>query len=147
MKKFLSILLAGLLLSLCAMPCFADSMTISTNADSAAWSLSYPADTQIPWEASAQSIGEIKAETMLIPPGKTVEVTVTSANAYRLVHQTDADSQIAYTLLGADAVAFFPGDYGKAFPLSVTVAEDQWRYAAAGEHTDQLTFTAEYKDA
>ena len=147
MKKFLSILLAGLLLSLCAMPCFADSMTISTNADSAAWSLSYPADTQIPWEASAQSIGEIKAETMLIPPGKTVEVTVTFANAYRLVHQTDADSQIAYTLLGADAVAFFPGDYGKAFPLSVTVAEDQWRYAAAGEHTDQLTFTAEYKDA
>ena len=142
MKKIVSILLAVLLLSLCAMPCFADSMTISTNADSAAWSLSYPADTQIPWEASAQSIGEIKAETMLIPPGKTVEVTVTSANAYRLVHQTDADSAIAYTLLG-----FFPGDYGKAFPLSVTVEEAQWRYASAGEHTDQLTFTAEYKDA
>ena len=147
MKKILSVLLAVLLLAFCAMPCFADSMTISTSADSAAWSISYPADTQIPWEASAQSIGEIQAQTMLIPPGKTVEVTVTSANAYHLVHQTDANSKIAYTLLGAEAVAFFPGDYGKAFPLSVTVEEAQWRYAAAGEHTDQLTFTAEYKDA
>ena len=49
MKKIVSVLLAVLLLSLCAMPCFADSMTISTSADSAAWSISYPADTQIPW--------------------------------------------------------------------------------------------------
>ena len=61
MKKIVSVLLAVLLLSLCAMPCFADSMTISTSADSAAWSISYPADTQIPWEASTQSIGEIQA--------------------------------------------------------------------------------------
>ncbi|MGN0520785.1 MAG: hypothetical protein ACI4LB_08610 [Candidatus Fimenecus sp.] len=147
MKKILSVLLAGALLLLCTIPCFADSMTISTGASSAAWAISYPADTQIPWEASSHSIGEIKAETMLIPPGKTVEVTVTSANAYRLVHETDADSKIAYTLHGADAIAFLPGDYGKAFPLSVTVQNAEWQRAAAGEHKDLLTFTAEYKNA
>lgn len=147
MKKVLSALLVCLLLLLCTLPCFADSMTISTGTDSDAWTLSYPADTQIPWETAAQNIGEIKAVRMLLSPGKTVAVTVTSANGYRLVHSTDADSAIAYTLLGADAIAFLPGDYGKAFPLSVTVADAEWQKAAAGEHKDLLTFTAEYKDA
>lgn len=147
MKKTLSVLLACFLLLLCAVPCFADSITISTGTSSDQWTLSYPADTQIPWEASSQSIGEIKAEKMLLSPGKTVTVSVASANGYCLAHETDADSTIAYTLVGADAVAFLPGDYEKAFPLSVTVEDAEWQKAAAGEHKDLLTFTAEYKDA
>ncbi|MGN0572245.1 MAG: hypothetical protein ACI4K9_08710 [Candidatus Fimenecus sp.] len=147
MKKLLAVLLACLLFLLCAMPCFADSMTISTGATEDAWALSYPADTQIPWESSTHRIGEVKAEKMLLSPGKTVAVTVESANDYRLMHQTEADSTIAYTLLGAETIAFLPGDYGKAFPLSVTVEDTEWQKAAAGEHKDLLTFTAEYKDA
>ncbi len=147
MRKILSVLLSLLLLALCTVPCFADSMTISTRAESDRWTLSYPADTQIPWETESEVLGEIKAVEMLLSPGKTVSVSVTSANSYCLVHGTDADSKIAYTLKGAEAISFFPGDYGKAFPLSVTVENAEWQKAAAGEHTDLLTFTAEYKDA
>lgn len=147
MKKTLSILLVGVLLLLCMVPCFADSMTISTGPHADEWAISYPADTQIPWEAASQDIGQIKAVKMLLSPGKTVEVTVSSENAYRLVHETETDSTIEYTLFGADAIAFLPGDFDKAFPLSVTVADVEWQKAAAGEHKDLLTFTAEYKDA
>ncbi len=147
MKKVISVGIAVLMLILCMVPAFADSMTISTKASADDYQLAYPADTQIPWEAATQEIGAVQATKMLLSPGKTVAVTVTSQNEYRLVNTEDAQKTIAYTLSGADAIAFLPGDYGKAFPLSVAVAESEWRQAAAGEHLDTLTFTAEYKNA
>ena len=76
-----------------------------------------------------------------------VKVSVASANDYSLVSTTSASSKIAYTLTGADAIAFFAGDYDKSFPLSVSIADAQWQQAASGEHTDVLTFTAEYTNA
>lgn len=147
MKKIFSVCLAVMLLSLCALGAFANQMTISTSTNEDAYELVYPADTQIPWEASEQEIGAITATKMLLSPGKTVEITVASANGYNLVNRADAAEKIAYTLTGADAIAFFPGDYGKSFPISANVAESEWRQAAAGEFSDILTFTAEYKDA
>lgn len=147
MKRILSVLLSVMLLTLCTVPCFADSMTISTETDSDKWTLSYPADTEIPWESASASLGAVEAVEMLLSPGKTVTVTVASANGYQLAHTTDANSAIAYTLHGAETIAFLPGDWGKTFPLSVTVEKSQWQKAAAGEHKDLLTFTAEYKDA
>lgn len=147
MKKVLSVGLAVLMLVLCAIPAFADSMTISTSTEQDEWQLAYPADTQIPWEASEQALGAVTATKLWLSPGKTVTVSVASVNDYRLVNKTDAEKSIAYTLSGADAIAFLPGEYGKTFPLSAAVAESEWRQAAAGEHTDVLTFTAEYKNA
>lgn len=147
MKKVISAGLAVLMLALCMVPAFADSMTISTGTQQDEWQLSYPADTQIPWETAEQALGAVTATKLLLSPGKTVTVSVESANGYRLVNAADAKKSIAYTLSGADAIAFFPGEYGKSFPLSASVAESEWRQAAAGEHTDVLTFTAEYKDA
>lgn len=147
MKKVLSVGLAVLMLVLCAIPAFADSMTISTSTEQDEWQLAYPADTQIPWEASEQALGAVTATKLWLSPGKTVTVSVASVNDYRLVNKTDAEKSIAYTLSGADAIAFLPGEYGKTFPLSAVVAESEWRQAAAGEHTDVLTFTAEYKNA
>lgn len=147
MKKVLSVGLAVLMLVLCAIPAFADSMTISTSTEQDEWQLAYPADTQIPWEASEQALGAVTATKLWLSPGKTVTVSVASANDYRLVNKADAEKSIAYTLSGAEAIAFLPGEYGKSFPLSVAVAESEWRQAAAGEHTDVLTFTAEYKNA
>lgn len=147
MKKIISAGLAVLMLVLCMIPAFADSMTISTSTEQDEWQLTYPADTQIPWETSEQALGAVTATKMLLSPGKTVTVTVSSANNYRLVNKTDAKKSIAYTLSGADAIAFLPSEYGKSFPLSAVVAESEWRQAAAGEYTDVLTFTAEYKNA
>lgn len=147
MKKIISAGLAVLMLVLCMIPAFADSMTISTKTEQDEWQLTYPADTQIPWETSEQALGAVTATKMLLSPGKTVTVTVSSANNYRLANKTDAKKSIAYTLSGADAIAFLPSEYGKSFPLSAAVAESEWRQAAAGEYTDVLTFTAEYKNA
>lgn len=44
-------------------------------------------------------------------------------------------------------MAFLPGDYMKSYDLSVNIAEAEWQKAASGEHTDVLTFTAEYTNA
>lgn len=147
MKKVLSAGIAVLMLILCMIPAFADSMTISTGTQQDEWQLTFPADTQIPWETAEQALGAVTATKMLLSPGKTVTVSVESANGYRLVNTEDAEKSIAYTLSGADTIVFFPGDYGKSFPLSASVTESEWYRAAAGAHTDVLTFTAEYKDA
>lgn len=151
MKKALSAGLALLMLLLCVTPVFAvedssQSMEISTKAD-VDYVLSFPADVEIPWMTNSMGIGEVKAEKMLIEYNKTVKVTVTSENDYKLVNASDSTRTIEYALSGAEDISFFPGEYGKAVPLSVSVTEAQWLQAASGKHSDILTFTIEYVDA
>ncbi len=131
--------------TLCVIPAFAgpQSMEISTQATQAEYELSFPADIEIPWMSQSADIGEVKAEKMLIEPGKTVKVSVSSQNGYKLVNQLDTTKSIGYTLIVSD-IAFMPGDYGKSFPLSVEVENGQWLQASSGRHSDILTFTAEY---
>ena len=148
MKKFLSVVFALILVSVCVLPAFADSMTISTGSGvTDEYQLAFPADTNIPWESSSYALGSVTATAMRLSPDKKVKVSVTSANDYNLVSTASASSKIAYTLTGADAIVFFAGDYGKDCPLSVSIADAQWRQAASGEHTDVLTFTAELTNA
>lgn len=151
MKKALSAGLALLMLLLCIVPAFAveggsQSMVISTKAE-VDYVLSFPADVEIPWMTDTMGIGEVKAVKMLIEPSKVVLVSVASENDYKLVNTVDAQRTIAYGLEGHENIAFLPGDYGKAFPLSVSVTEAQWLQAASGRHSDILTFTIEYTDA
>ena len=148
MKKFLSVVFALILVSVCVLPAFADSMTISTGSGvTDEYQLAFPADTNIPWESSSYALGSVTATAMRLSPDKKVKVSVASANDYNLVSTASASSKIAYTLTGADAIVFFAGDYGKDCPLSVSIADAQWRQAASGEHTDVLTFTAELTNA
>ncbi len=146
MKKMLSAGLALLMIALCALPAFANAVKISTTG-TVDYQLAFPADTEIPWEASSTDVGAVTATKLIIEPTKVVKVSVASTNAYNLVHVEDAEKTIAYTLTGADSIAFGPGEVGKNFPLSVGVADEQWAQAAAGEHRDTLTFTVEYADA
>lgn len=147
MKKILSVGMAALMLVLCTVTAFAEEMKISTSADQEIYEIVYPADTKIPWEAQSQELGAVTATKMLISPEKTVVITVTSENEFKMINSTDAANTIAYTLSGTDAIAFLPGDYGKSFPVSANVAESEWRQSAAGEFSDILTFTAECVDA
>lgn len=145
MKKFLSVGLSLAMLVLVTVPAFAQSMQITTKC-TADYQLSYPADMEIPWESPETAIGEIRAEKMLIEPQAIVEVTVASANGYKLVNTADGQKSITYTLTGTESVLFAPGSVGTAFPLAVVIDEDAWATAASGEHKDVLTFTAEYKN-
>ncbi len=148
MKKIFSAGLAVVMFILCITPVFAESqsMEISTKADRAEYELSYPADIEIPWQTTAMGIGEVKAEKMLIEPGKMVAVSISSHNDFNLVNEADSTKAIAYSLLSED-ISFFPGDYGESFTLSVEVEDNEWLHAASGKHSDILTFTAEYTDA
>lgn len=92
-------------------------------------------------------IGKVTATKMWLSPGKTVKVAVSSLNGSKLVNTLDSSKTIAYTLTGAEQMAFLPGDYMKSYDLSVNIAEAEWQKAASGEHTDVLTFTAEYTNA
>lgn len=148
MKKFLSVVFALILVSVCVLPAFAESMTISTGSGvTDEYQLTFPADTNIPWESSSYALGSVTATGMRLSPDKKVKVSVASANDYNLVSTASASSKIAYTLTGADTIEFFAGDYGKDCPLSVSIADAQWQQAASGEHTDVLTFTAELTNA
>lgn len=147
MKKMICVGLAVVLLALCALPAFAEdvgSMQISTQSDQAAYEISIPADTVIPWEAAEQALGEVTASKLQLAYDHVVRVTVDSQNAFNLVNDADATKTIGYTLSGADAMVFAPGAIDTVYPLSVAVSEDQWAQAAAGRHADVLTFTAEY---
>lgn len=148
MNKLLSVVLALVMLTLCVMPVFAEtqSMAISTEGEPA-YELSYPADVEIPWSTESMDIGKIRAVLLNIEPSKAVKVGVSSANDYKLINEQASSQTIAYTLSGGDNIVFLPGDYGKAFGLSVEIEEDQWKRAASGKHSDFLTFTAEYVDA
>lgn len=148
MRKILSVVLAVAILSLCVVPGFAESqsMTISTVGE-VAYEISYPADIVIPWLTSEMELGNVQAVLLNIEPSKAVKVGVSSTNNYKLVNENAANKTIAYTLSGDDNIVFLPGDYGKAYTLSVSVKEAQWNQAAAGKHSDILSFTAEYADA
>ena len=148
MKKIFSVGLALVMLVLCITPVFANpqSIEISTKADRAEYELTYPADIEIPWQTTTMVIGEVKADRMLIEPDKMVAVSISSHNDFNLVNEADSTKTIAYSLLSED-ISFFPGDYGKSFALSVEVEDNEWLHAAAGKHSDILTFTAEYTDA
>lgn len=74
-------------------------------------------------------------------------MAVSSLNGSKLVNTLDSSKTIAYTLTGAEQMAFLPGDYMKSYDLSVNITEAEWQKAASGEHTDVLTFTAEYTNA
>lgn len=148
MKKFFSVGLAIVMLTLCVTPVFAgsQSMEISTKADRVEYELTYPADIEIPWQTTAIDIGEVTATKMLIEPNKMVAVSISSHNDFNLVNEADSTKTIAYSLLSED-ISFFPGDYGESFALTVEVEDNEWLHAASGKHSDILTFTAEYTDA
>ncbi len=148
MKKTLSVVLALVLLLLCTVPCFAEdqSMTIST-VGVVAYEISYPADIKIPWDVNTMGIGFVTAVLLNLEPSKVVKVSVSSAYDYNLVNETDATKMIKYQLNGADDIEFLPGNFARTYPLSVNIADEQWRQAAPGVHSDLLTFTADYVDA
>ena len=89
MKKMICVGLAVVLLALCALPAFAKdvgSMQISTQSDQAAYEISIPADTAIPWEAAEQALGEVTASKLQLAYDHVVRVTVDSQNAFHLVN-------------------------------------------------------------
>ena len=121
-------------------------MTISTVGE-VIYEISYPADIVIPWQTNTMGIGRVTAVILNIEPSKVVTVSVSSAYNYKLVNDDDVTKTIAYKLYGGDGIKFLPGDYGKSYDLSVSVADSQWQQAASGKHSDLLTFTAEYVNA
>ena len=94
MKKFLSVVFALILVSVCVLPAFANSMTISTGSGvTDEYQLTFPADTDIPWESPSYALGSVTATVMRLSPGKTVKVSVASANDYNLLSTTSASSR------------------------------------------------------
>lgn len=148
MKKILSVVLALVLLLLCTVVCSAEdqSMTISTVGE-VAYEISYPADIQIPWKINFMGIGFVTAVLLNIEPSKVVEVSVSSAYDYNLAHDDDASKTIAYQLYGAENIRFLPGSLVRTYGLFVRIEDSQWEQADPGQHSDLLTFTAEYVDA
>lgn len=94
--------------------------------------------------------GEVKASNVIIPDGKSLKVSLVSANGFKLLY---SGSEIVYTLKngetevasGDTVLTVLAGSTGLAGSTKLTFSTTTENIAAAtksGAHTDTLTFTA-----
>lgn len=151
MKKMISVLAAATVVMLsCLLPVTAGTLSPSETSGTMvinterteAIEVAYPADVVIPYGTEGEyAIGEISATQMVIAYDKKVTISVASENDCAFVSD---GGNIPYTLSGADAVEFTEVNDTSVFPLAVTVAQEDWEAAPAGDYSDVLTFTLAY---
>lgn len=113
-----------------------------------------PADTKVAFNALDTDFGTIELTKARLDPGKVVRVHLDSD--YKLKNKADESKTIPYDIVSTDdtgttgsfknldAQLEFEGD---ACPLNITITQDDWNAAYAGEYSDTVTFNVQYTDA
>ena len=156
MKRFVSLLLALCMTFALATTAFAADITQDSAEQTGQMEVSYttgetytvviPADVTVGTDAVTR---DLQVKNILLTSGKTLKVTVASANGYQLKNN---DSAIAYTVkngdtqITADSNTVISVAAGTTADQSVTLSllptQDAINGATlAGKHTDTLTFT------
>lgn len=153
MKKLFTLVLAVMMLCSVSVTAWAASLNESNKVGSVTVSygvaegyvVTIPADVAV---STAGVEATLSASHVLLPSGKTLTITVSSANAFKLNY---AGSQIPYTVSLDNAkqtAATFPalsvpsGTTAGSVRLTFqTTAADIAGATKAGSHTDTLTFT------
>lgn len=154
MKKLLTLVLAAAMLCSVSVTAFAatdldknntaGSMTVSYGVDEG-YVVTIPADV---WVSTTGVERELSANSVLLPDGKTLTVSVASANGFELNY---AGSKIPYTVsVGSTeqttatftALSILSGTTSGSVKLTFkTTQADIAGATKAGNHTDTLTFT------
>lgn len=171
MKKYISLLLAAVMLFAASLPAFAateinkgdavqsatpDVFTKTTrenNKDAASYSVTIPADTEIEWSATGTEFTyRIKSQLEI---GKRLNVKVIGENNENILLNSQTTSKIPYAFS-------YPNDNGVADSLNYTTArevvdisriftieikEADWEAVPIARYADRLTFTVEVIDA
>ena len=174
MKKVLSIVLAVVMLLTMSVMAFAADKTITGNAssepqsdntvvvktsttdengdDATSFTVSYPAETTIPW-AKNDAVPVAYAVTTQLMFNKRLSVKVTNDGANTMKGSTGNDQPLAYTLDGdvdiktTAAVVTLPEGQTTNYAATVTVADAAWAAAPVDTYQDTLTFTVSVVDA
>lgn len=158
MKKFLSIVMALVMMMAICVPAFAADLSekqtdsgdviisTSTTKDDGSegdwYVVEIPADTVIAWGATATEM-TYTVETHLLY-GKTLDVDVTSAD-YKMTYAPEANVSLdlEFALSGDTDINVDTVQYPAAEKaISVDITEDAWNNAVVGEYSDTLTFAA-----
>lgn len=168
MKKFLSLLLAAVLLLAPSVPAFADgTTTLTTEVPPATYTLSIPADQTIAFNATNVNIGNVTVpESSGFSVGKNLKVTVT----YSAFTSDTASTTIPFVLnwyeyngnMSSSSKVINSGGYltfkgtssgsvnvkasGSNYSIDhlfITMNSSDWGKALGGTYTATITFTSE----
>ena len=141
-----------MLLSVSAMPVSAAddnrNAIISTEV-APAYIVTIPTNLKVPFNSVNTNFGAVTLTKAQLEPDKCVKVTLETDNL--LDNKADAEKTIPYTINEgkADAVGgvFTTASYltaGDKTDLTVTITQDDWNKAYAGEYSDTVIFNIEY---
>lgn len=153
MKKLFTLVLAFMMLCSVSMTAFAADLNEGSNSGS--MTVSYGVDegyvVTIPADVTVSTAGvetNLSASKVLLPDGKTLTVSVASANGFKLEY---AGSKIPYTVSVGNkeqttatfnALSITSGTTSGSVKLTFkTTQNDIDKATKAGNHTDTLTFT------
>ena len=158
MKKIIAIVMALVMMMAIAVPTFAESLDVNTQAGDATvltdtssivgdgtYTVTYPARMALTW--GAETTGFQYSVTSQLKTGKCVSVEILDKDANGLVMVNADGATLAYALGGTiSATTSAPVVTDEAFDYSVDVAKAAWDAAAFDTYQDTLTFSSEVVD-
>ena len=111
-----------------------------------------PADTNVPFNSLSTDFGSLTLTEARLEAGRYVRVHLSSD--FKLKNKADAEKVIPYDVISTtpdntgslktfDVQLEFKGD---TCPLAITITQDDWDKAYAGEYSDTITFDIQYTD-
>lgn len=151
MKKRVSAIIAVMMIAAMVGTAWAEADTKTVDVtysvpESFTWSV--PSDLNFSSnDGDSKILGTVEASQCCITPGKSLEITVASANSFELVSTADENATIGYELHGAEGgfVSLDVSSGMEAGSEDLTVVITGGNPSIAGEFKDTLTFSAEIK--
>ena len=110
------------------------------------YTISIPADANINFNETSTPLGTVNATNIKIEPNKNV---VVSAVAGELKNQKDTNKTLKYKLMNGkeEFSSISLNNTEEKADLSVTIEEEDWNKAYAGDYKGIITFTISYEDS
>jgi len=156
MKKIITCILAFAIVAMMSMTAFAveiDQDSVRNTADAVittkiepSYTVTIPADIQVPFRAKETEFGAISIESARIHPDKCIKVMLNASGF--LKNETDASKVIPYVVKSGEEI-FSSATYlaaGDKTMLTIHIKEEAWNKAFAGSYKDTVTFTVSYED-
>lgn len=146
MKKKLAAIGFATIITVSAVTAYASNeMTVGYQVDPA-YTVTIPTDMQVTYNEVEGEYGKIIVEEAKLAEDKCIEVTAVSDRT--LKNQSDSSSKIPYQIK-ADGEIFTSARYtkvGEETSLTISIKEEDWQKAVAGEYKDNVIFEINYVD-
>ena len=152
MKKLAFAAALMMMCSAAALPAFAAddnrNAVITTSVDPA-YIVTIPSNLDVELNALNTDFGALALESAHLAPNSAVRITLISD--YTLNHVEDDSKVIPYAINTGTAnqvgAKFVSADFttaGQSVDLTVSITQDDWNHAFAGDYKDTVTFQIEY---